>query len=470
MTTVASIPTLPPCTHQPRPYRGPSRAEVLALRRQYTNPAIFTLYRDPLLIVAGPMPYLFAETGRRNLDLFAGIVTVSVGHCHPRVTQAMQDQLATLAHTTTIYLHPNFARMAAKLASRMPPGLDVTYFTNSGSEANDLAMLMARAYTGNQDVIAVRNSYHGGSPTTMAATSHHTWKYPQQVNTGVHHAICPDPYRSPFVGTPDQIATKSAEDIRELIRYSTPGRIAAFLAEPIQGVGGATHGAPNYLREAYAVARAHGGLCIADEVQTGFGRTGEHYWGFQNFGVVPDIVTMAKGIGNGAPLGAVTTRREIAETLTQRIHFNTYGGNPVSMAAGLAVLDAIEEDGLQQNAKTVGTRFRNGLLELQRRHCLIGDVRGMGLMLGVELVRDRGTKEPAKEETLAIMEHARELGVLLGKGGLDGNVLRIKPPMCLTAADVDFALEVLDVALGRVESERRERLREDIGETTGRQR
>jgi alanine-glyoxylate transaminase/(R)-3-amino-2-methylpropionate-pyruvate transaminase len=271
------------------------------------------------------------------------------------------------------------------------------------------------------------------------------------VNSGVHHAICPDPYRSPFVGTPEQIATKSVDDIRDLIRYSTPGRIAAFMAEPIQGVGGATHGASNYLREAYAAARAHGGLCIADEVQTGFGRTGEHFWGFQNFGVVPDIVTMAKGIGNGAPLAAVTTRREIAETLTQRIHFNTFGGNPVSMAAGLAVLEAIEEDGLQLNARTVGARFRSGLLELQRRRRLIGDVRGMGLMLGVELVRDRVTKEPAREETLAIMEHARELGVLLGKGGLEGNVLRIKPPMCLTAADVDFALEVLDLALGRIE-------------------
>ncbi len=448
--TAPARPAMPPCDHRPRPYTGPSRAEVLALRQQYTNPAIFTLYREPLMIVEGHMQYLFDETGRRYLDLFAGIVTVSVGHCHPRVTRAMQEQLATLAHTTTIYLHPNFARMAAKLASKMPPGLDVTYFTNSGSEANDLAILLARAYTGHNDVIAVRNSYHGGSPASMPLTSHHTWKFPQQLNSGVHHAICPDPYRSPFTGTPEEIARKSVQDIRELVRYSTPGRIAAFIAEPIQGVGGATHGAPNYLAEAYAAARAAGGVCIADEVQTGFGRTGEHYWGFQNFGVVPDIVTMAKGIGNGAPLAAVTTRREIAEKLTQRIHFNTFGGNPVSMAAGLAVLDAIDEDGLQQNAKVVGGRLRAGLLELQRRHALIGDVRGMGLMIGVELVRDRTTKEPAREETLAVMEHLRELGILIGKGGLDGNTLRIKPPMCLTAADVDFALEALDVALGKV--------------------
>jgi alanine-glyoxylate transaminase/(R)-3-amino-2-methylpropionate-pyruvate transaminase len=448
--TAPARPAMPPCDHRPRPYTGPSRAEVLALRQQYTNPAIFTLYREPLMIVEGHMQYLFDETGRRYLDLFAGIVTVSVGHCHPKVTRAMQEQLATLAHTTTIYLHPNFARMAAKLASKMPPGLDVTYFTNSGSEANDLAILLARAYTGHNDVIAVRNSYHGGSPASMPLTSHHTWKFPQQLNSGVHHAICPDPYRSPFTGTPEEIASKSVQDIRELVRYSTPGRIAAFIAEPIQGVGGATHGASNYLPEAYAAARAAGGVCIADEVQTGFGRTGEHYWGFQNFGVVPDIVTMAKGIGNGAPLAAVTTRREIAEKLTQRIHFNTFGGNPVSMAAGLAVLDAIDEDGLQQNAKVLGGRLRAGLLELQRRHALIGDVRGLGLMIGVELVRDRTTKEPAREEALAVMEHLRELGILIGKGGLDGNTLRIKPPMCLTAADVDFALDALDLALGKV--------------------
>src|SRR6185369_16550413 len=452
MTTSATTrPTLPPYDHKPRPYTGPSRQEVLAMRQQYCNPAIFTLYQDPLMIVEGHMQYLYDETGRRYLDLFAGIVTVSCGHSHPKVVARMKDQLDLITHTTTIYLHPNFPAMAKKLASKMPAGLDVTYFTSSGSEANDLAMLIARLYTGSNDIIAVRNSYHGGSPTTMAATSHHTWKYPAQLNGGIHHAISPDPYRSPFTGTPEQVASQAADDIRQLIRYSTPGKIAAFIAEPIQGVGGATLGAPNYLREAYAVVREYGGLCIADEVQTGFGRTGEHYWGFENSGVVPDIVTMAKGIGNGWPLAAVTTRREIAEALTQRIHFNTFGGNPVSMAAGLAVLDIIDEDGLQENSRVVGGRLKAGLEELQTRHRLIGDVRGMGLMLGCELVRDRETKEPAVQETLAVWEAMREMGVLVGKGGLFGNTLRIKPPMCVTAADVDFTVEVLDAALTRVE-------------------
>jgi alanine-glyoxylate transaminase/(R)-3-amino-2-methylpropionate-pyruvate transaminase len=443
-------PQLPPCDHEPRPYTGPTRDEVLAMRRQFTNPAIFTLYREPLLIVEGHMQYLFDETGRRYLDLFAGIVTVSVGHCHPRVTRAMTEQLETLQHTTTIYLHPNFPLLAKKLASKMPKGLDVTYFTSSGSEANDLAITMARLYTGNSDVIALRNAYHGGSPSALGLTSHNTWKYPTGGDGRVHHAMNPDPYRSPFDGTPEEIATKSADDIRDIIRYSTPGAIAAFICEPVQGVGGATHGAPNYLKEAYAVARQHGGLCIADEVQTGFGRTGEHYWGFENFGVTPDFVTMAKGFGNGAPLGAVTTRMDIAKALTQRVHFNTFGGNPVSMAAGLAVLDVIDDEGIQANALARGNQFRMGLERLQRDHALIGDVRGMGLMIGVELVRDRATKEPAKAQTLDILEAGREMGLLLGKGGLDGNILRIKPPMCLSEADVEFSIDVLDQAFTAV--------------------
>jgi alanine-glyoxylate transaminase / (R)-3-amino-2-methylpropionate-pyruvate transaminase len=450
-TTATSRPTMPPCSHVPKPYRGPSRSDVLATRQQYANPAIFTIYREPLMLVEGHRQYLFDETGKRYLDLFAGIVTVSCGHAHPKVTQRVQEQVAQLSHTTTIYLHPHFGEFAKRLSERMPPGLDVTYFLNSGNEADDLAVLMARLYTGHNDVIALRNGYHGGSSAAMAFTSHHTWKYPAQLNTGVHHAVCPDPYRSPFHGSPEEIATQSADDIRELIRFSTPGKIAAFISEPIQGVGGVTYGAPNYLREAYAAVRDAGGLCIADEVQTGFGRTGDHYWGFENWDVVPDIVTMAKGIGNGFPLAAVTTRREIAETLMQRIHFNTYGGNPVSMAAGLAVLEVIDEEHLQDNARAVGGRLKAGLRDLASRHRLIGDVRGMGLMLGVELVRDRKTKTPAKDEAVEVLEQLKDQGVLVGKGGLFGNVLRVKPPLCLTAADVDFALDTLDGVLARVE-------------------
>jgi alanine-glyoxylate transaminase/(R)-3-amino-2-methylpropionate-pyruvate transaminase len=441
---------MPSTDHTPRPYTGPSYADALAMRDQYCNPAVSRLYKKPLMIVEGHMQWLFDDTGKRYLDMLAGIVTVSCGHCHPRVTAKIKEQVDTLQHATTIYLNPNLPLLAKKLASKMPDGLDVTYFVNSGSEANDLAIQMARLYTGNADVIAVRNSYHGSSPSTNTLTSHSTWKYPVNVASGVHHTVCPDPYRSPYSGTPEEIATKSVADLKDLIRFGTSGAIAAFIAEPIQGVGGTTYGAPNYLREAYAVIRQHGGLCIADEVQTGFGRTGNHYWGFQNFDVVPDIVVMAKGLGNGVPIAAVTTRREIAQALTQRVHFNTFGGNPVCMAAGLAVLDVIEEDGLQENSRVIGARLKSGLTALMKRHALIGDVRGMGLMLGIELVCDRGTKEPAKAETLELLEQTREMGVLVGKGGIDGNVVRIKPPMCITAADADFALDVLDRALSAI--------------------
>ena len=452
MTDVLTSPlAMPPFPYTPRPYQGPPREKVLSLRQKYVNPALFTLYREPLMIVEGKMQYLFDETGRRYLDLFAGIVTVSCGHCHPKVLQRIQAQSATLQHTTTIYLHPNLPLLAEKLASKMPEGLDVTYFVNSGSEANDLAITMARLFTGNTDVIALRNAYHGGSPSSIGLTSHHTWKHPVPGPVGIHHALSPDPSTSPLSGTPQEIASKSAADLRQLIRYSTSGNVAAFIAEPIQGVGGVTRGAPNYFREAYSIVREYGGVCIADEVQTGFGRTGEHYWGFQNYGVIPDIVTMAKGIGNGVPLAAVTTRREIAEALTSRIHFNTFGGNPVSMAAGLAVLDVIDEEGLQENARRVGARLLQGLRRLQSGHRLVGEVRGLGLMLGVELVADRDTRAPAVLQTLEVLEAAREMGVLLGKGGLEGNVLRIKPPMCITIEDADFAVDVLDRAFAGVD-------------------
>ena len=440
-------PEMPPCAHIPRPYVGPTRDDVLAERRQYYNPAAFTYYEEPLMIVEGYMQYLYDEAGRRYLDLIGGIVTISCGHCHPRIVRRMQEQIATLQHTTTIYLNPLQSELARRLAEKMPADLNVTYFVNSGSEANELAINMARAYTGHTDVVALRNAYHGTSSTSLGLTSLHTWKYPVPTGHSIHHAVCPDPYRSPFSGTSEEIAHKSAEDIRDLILYSTPGNVAAFIVEPIQGIGGVTYGAPNYLKHAFDITREYGGLCIADEVQTGFGRTGERYWGFESYGVVPDIVTTAKGIGNGAPLAAVTTTREIAEALTSRLHFNTFGGNPVSLAAGLGVLDVIEDDRLQENALAVGKHFKSGMESLKERHQLIGDVRGIGLMLGLELVTDRSTKEPATAAAGAVMEIAKRKGVLLGRGGLAGNVLRIKPPLCVTNADVDVALSVIESAL-----------------------
>lgn len=439
--------TLPPLDYQPKPYSGPLAEEVFALRRQFLNPAIFHYYKKPLMIVEGKGQYLFDEKGRRYLDGFGGIVTVSVGHCHPHVLAAVHAQNATLQHTTTIYLHPNIALYARDLAAKMPGELKVVYFVNSGSEANDLALLMARAYTGNYDLIALRNSYHGGSQSTMGLTSHHTWKFNVPHSFGVQHAVMPDTFRGPYGKDDLEAGRKYAEDVKSLIQFGTSGQIAGFIAESIQGVGGAVVFPDGYLRHAYKHVRAAGGVCIADEVQSGFGRTGSHYWGFETQGVIPDIVTMAKGIGNGCPLGAVVTTPKIAQALTPRIHFNTFGGNPVVCAQGRAVLEVIDREKLQENALKVGNYLKAGFNTLAQKHSLIGEVRGLGLMLGVELVKDRKTLEPAREECTRIWETCKDLGLLIGKGGLWGNTLRIKPPMCLALADGDFLVQVLDAAL-----------------------
>jgi alanine-glyoxylate transaminase/(R)-3-amino-2-methylpropionate-pyruvate transaminase len=305
---------------------------------------------------------------------------------------------------------------------------------------------MAVAFTGNFDFIALRNGYHGGNSIGMALTSHHTWKFNVPHSFGVHHAIAPDPYRGPYGYDDPAAGRKYADDVLNLIQYATPGRIAAFIAESIQGVGGAVVFPDGYLEGAYQHVRAAGGVCIADEVQPGFGRTGTHYWGFETQGVVPDIVTMAKGIGNGVPLAAVVTKPEIARALASRIHFKPLGRNPVVCAEGRAVLLVIDRGHLKENSLHVGHHLREGFRKLAEKHSIIGDTRGKGLMLGIELVKDRITKEPAKDECVQVFETARELGLLIGKGGLFGNTLRIKPPMCITHADADFMLEVLDVA------------------------
>lgn len=445
-----SSPELPEYNHTPRSYDGPSLSEVRGLREQYLNPGLLMYYQERLMIVEGSRQYLYDESGRRYLDGIAGIATVSVGHSHPRILAAAREQLDVLQHATTLYYHPGIAQYAQELAAKLPGDLGVCYFTNSGSEANDLAILMARLHTGNYDLVALRNAYHGGTSSAMGLTAHSTWKFNYPHAFGVHHARNADPYRGPWGRDDPDAGKKYADDVRDTIRHATPGQIAGFFAESIQGVGGTVVFPDGYLKETYHIVHEAGGVCIADEVQTGFGRTGSNYWGFQNHGVTPDIVTMAKGIGNGAPLAAVVTTPEIAASMTQRIHFNTYGGNPVSCAVGRAVLQVIEEEGLQQNSAERGNELLAGFRKLADKHNIIGDVRGAGLMLGVEMVKDRASKEPASEECARVFERCKDLGLLLGKGGLYGSVLRIKPPMCLTAADTKFMLEVLDTALAEL--------------------
>jgi alanine-glyoxylate transaminase/(R)-3-amino-2-methylpropionate-pyruvate transaminase len=445
-----NMPQLPPYDHQPRSYSGPSREEVLSLRSQYLTPALVTYYKQPIMLVEGSMQYLYDEQGKRYLDGFAGIVTISVGHCHPYVIEKGIEQLETLQHATTIYLHPTIAEYGKMLAERMPANLKVCYFVNSGSEANDLAILLARLYTCNYDIISLRNSYHGGNTSTMGLTAHSSWKYNCPHGFGIHHAMNPDPYRGIWGHDDPEAGEKYANDVLNLIDTATPGRLAGYFAESIQGVGGSVVYPDGYLKKAYAFVRSAGGVCIADEVQTGFGRTGTHYWGFENHGVIPDIVVMAKGIGNGAPLAAVVTTPEIAQSMNGRIHFNTFGGNPVSCAMGKAVLEVIDRDKIQENAHVVGSYMLEGFHRLLDKHDIIGDVRGRGLMTGIELVRDRKTKEPATHECAQVHERVKDMGLLVGKGGLCGNTLRIKPPMCITKADVDFMVEALDVAFGEL--------------------
>jgi alanine-glyoxylate transaminase / (R)-3-amino-2-methylpropionate-pyruvate transaminase len=442
-----STPQLPRCDYRSAIYDGPTYDETLRLRREYLPPSYLTYYERPLMLVEGRMQYVWDETGRRYLDAFGGIVTVGVGHCHPHVVAAANAQNLRLQHTTTLYLHPTVGRYAQKMASVMPGDLKVCYFVNSGSEANDLALLMARAYTGNYDVISLRNAYHGGGQATMGLTGNQHWKFNQPQGFGVQFAQAPYAYRGPYGYDDATAGAKYAADVQNLIEYASPGRVAAFIAESIQGVGGVVPFPDGYLRDVYASVRAAGGICIADEVQSGFGRTGEKFWGFELQSVVPDIVTMAKSIGNGCALAAVVTTPKIAEALRQRVHFNTFGGGPVACAQGLAVLEVIERDKIQARAKSLGGVLRGGLLELQMKLPMIGDVRGVGLLQGVELVKARASKSPDKDLALHVLERARDMGLLLGRGGLYGNVLRIAPPMCLDEADVHFIIEVLDAAL-----------------------
>ena len=444
---------LPICDHKPAPYTGPSREETLALRQQYLTPGLVTYYKEPLMIVEGHMQYVWDEKGRQYLDAYAGVVTISVGHCHPHVVEKVREQVGKLQHITTLYVHPTIGQFGKKLIEHFPSNhkFSAVYFTNSGSEANEIAILSAREFTGNQEVISLRNCYHGGTSATMGLTAHSTWKFRANPTINVKNALVPYCYRCPYGLEYPSCGVKCAHDVENVIKYETSGQVAAFISEPIQGVGGVVTPPPEYLSIVYDIVRKYGGLCIADEVQAGFGRTGTKFWGHENWNVTPDIVTMAKGIGNGAPLAACVTRKDIGEMMKRRVHFNTYAGNPISMTQGLATVEVIDNEGIQQKAHDVGGYLKGKLTELQEKHKLIGEVRGMGLMLGAELVKDRKTKEPANAEANDIMEMCKDRGLIIGKGGLFGNTLRIKPPMCITKPDVDFLIETLDGVLTEIE-------------------
>ncbi|MGB6220400.1 aspartate aminotransferase family protein [Haloferula sp.] len=438
---------LPPCDHTPSPYSGPSKAELLERRKAVLNQGIFLLYKEPFMPVEGHMQYLWDETGRRYLDCFGGICTVSVGHCHPEVTAALSAQAQLIQHAPTCYLHPTVVEYAEKLAATFPDPLNRVYFVNSGSEANDLAILMARLHTGHHEILSLRNCYHGGNAVGMALTSHHTWKYAVPPMPGFQHLKAPHPVWGPIPYDAPDAGKQYAEEVADLIKFGTSGKVAAYIAEPIQGVGGAVPYPADYLTHAYAHVREAGGVCIADEVQTGFGRTGTNFWGFQNYEVIPDIVVMAKSIGNGFPLAAVVTTDEIASHMTGRIHFNTFGGDPLAMAQGMATLDIMLRDNTMALSKTIGDQLIAGLTLLKDKYPVIADVRGSGLILGVEFVQDG---QPASAFTADFFERCKDHGLIVGKGGLHGSVIRLKPPMCLTPADADFLIEVFSEVLSEL--------------------
>jgi 4-aminobutyrate aminotransferase-like enzyme/Ser/Thr protein kinase RdoA (MazF antagonist) len=422
--------------------------ETLEKRRALLGKNLSISYERPLKIVRGWMQYLYDDTGRAYLDVYNNVPLV--GHSHPRVVRAAQEQLALL-NTNTRYLHDSVIRYAERLTQKLPEPLRVCFLVNSGSEANELALRLARAHTGQEDMMVLEHAYHGHTNTLIDISP---YKFNGPGGSGkkawVRVAALADDYRGLYLREDKEAGAKYARHVAEILqRMHGEGRgVAAYIAETLPSVGGQIVFPPGYLQEVYKHVRAAGAVCIADEVQVGFGRLGTHFWGFETQGVVPDIVVLGKPIGNAFPLAAVVTTKEIAASFANGMEFfSTFGGNPVACAAGLAVLDVLEEEKLQENALRVGTHLKNRLQELQKRHALIGDVRGSGLFLGVDLVVDRNTREPAPLQASYVVNRLRECGILTGTDGPHHNVIKLRPPLVFTEKDADLFVSTLDAML-----------------------
>jgi len=423
-----------------------TKDEIILANKEFLFPAVFHYFKEPLVIARAKNQYVWDADGNQYLDFFGGIVTVSVGHCNDQVNAQVHRQLDTLQHVSTVFANEPQAALARKIASLTPGGrLTKSFFTNSGTEANETAILAARCYTGNTEIVALRHSYHGRSSMAMTLSGQGAWRLgPAQPGiVHAHNAYC---YRCPLGLTYPACEVKCAQDVEDLIRTTTSGRVAGFIAEPIQGVGGFITPPREYFSIVEKIVRGHGGVFISDEVQTGWGRTGGKWFGIEHWGVQPDIITGAKGLANGSPIGLTVARPEVADSV-KGLTISTFGGNPVTTTQAKAVIDFIEEQNLLANCSETGAYLRGRLNEIQEKHALVGEVRGMGLIQGLELVEDRRTKVPATAQAAAAMEVARQQGVLVGKGGTFGNVLRVTPPMNVGRADVDQFIEVLDKAL-----------------------
>lgn len=418
--------------------------------KQYVFPAATPLYGDdPLIADRAKDQYVWDVTGKRYLDFFGGVLTVSIGHANDEVTAATVEQLQRLQHTTTLYVNPVMVDVAEKVAKLTPGALAKSYFTNSGSEANETAIMAARMYTGRMDVITLRHAYSGRTMGAMSLTAHATWRLGGVTDPYIHHARNPYHFRAPFEMSEDELVELCVQDLEELIATKVHGgKIAAFIAEPIQGVGGFIVPPPSYFKRVHEIVKAAGGLFIADEVQTGWTRTGLKWFGIEQWGVEPDIMTFAKGMANGSPIGCTVATAEVADAM-KGVTFSTFGGNPVTMATALATIEYMERHNLVQHTHEQGAVMRQHLDAFKAEFPFIGEVRGMGLMYGLEMVQP-GTKTADPARANAVLNAARKHGLLIGKGGLYGNVVRITPHLNVKPEDMLEGCELLGRALAEV--------------------
>lgn len=429
---------------------GESPERLLKKRAHFIGPSLSISYRQPLKIVQGRGQYLFDHRGRPFLDLVNNVC--HVGHCHPRVVEAAQKQMAVL-NTNTRYLYDGLTEYAQRLCSTLPDRLDTCFFVNSGSEANELALRLAMTHTGRRDFVVVDSAYHGNTSKLIEISP---YKFMGEGGRGkpeswVHIVPIPDGYRGKYKGDGPSIGTAYGDEVGRVISQAE-APIAGFITESMLGCGGQIIPPKGFLQTAFQHVRASGGLCIIDEVQVGFGRIGSHFWAFERQNVIPDIVVMGKPIGNGHPMAAIVTTSDIAASFANGMEFfSTFGGNPVSCAIGLAVLDVIQEEGLQKHALELGSHFLQGLQGLIDKHAIIGDVRGAGLFIGVEFVQDRYTLAPAAKEANEFIQEMKNRGILLSTDGPFHNVIKIKPPMVLNIDDVDMVLRAFDDVLSSME-------------------
>ncbi len=424
--------------------------EVAAKQRELLFPCVTTYYEEPIAFERGEGARLWDVEGTEYLDLFGGILTVSLGHAEPRVTDAVVAQARKLVHTSALYPIPAQVTAAERLIQISPiKGKQKAFFTSSGTEADETALVLAKVFTKTTEVIALRHSYSGRTLVAMTNTAHAKYRaLPAQV-PGTVHAHAPYCYRCPYGLTYPSCEIRCATDLEELIATCTTGRPAAFFAEPILGVGGFITPPPEYFQVAVGIVRKAGGLFICDEVQTGFGRTGTYWNGIEHSGVEPDIVAYAKGIANGYPMGATLAKAEIADAFTAG-SIATFGGNPISATAAAATMAVMARERIPERAARMGARLRGRLEAMKEKHPLIGDVRGMGLMQALELVEDRATKKPAPAATAAFSEACKRRQLLVGKGGLYGNTVRLAPPMLISDDELDHACDLMDQALTEV--------------------